>query len=130
MQMRSRGEMNVYPLFGVKELGFRDPESQLDRVIQAFLSVGEAVAARWIQMPKAIFLFQVAPGISNSGAIYVYDRIEEQFYMLTFEGPEDNLTVDEFGEILCEYKLLDCVRERDFPKSIPKRQMSPNLAMN
>src|SRR5690349_10903624 len=47
MQIKTRGKMKLYPLFGVRELGLRDPESHLDRVVHAFLSIGEAVAARW-----------------------------------------------------------------------------------
>jgi hypothetical protein len=64
------------------------------------------VAARWIQMPNAILLLQMAPENPASGAIYVYDRLRQDFYMLSFEGAEDNLTLDDFSELLPEYNLL------------------------
>jgi hypothetical protein len=75
-------------------------------VIKAFLGIGEAVAARWIQMPKAILLLQMAPENPASGAIYVYDRLRQDFYMLSFEGPEDTLTLEDFSQLLPEYDLL------------------------
>lgn len=74
MQNRSRGKMTLHRLFGTKELGFRDPETNLDALIRVFVSIGEAVAARWIQMPTAVLVFQVVPGDPASGAIYVYER--------------------------------------------------------
>ena len=62
-----------------------------------FLTIGDAVAARWIQMPNAILLLQMAPENPASGAIYVYDRLRQEFYLLSFEGAEDDLTVDDFS---------------------------------
>jgi hypothetical protein len=87
-------------------MGLGNPEPHVDRVIKAFLGIGEAVAARWIQMPKAILLLQMAPENPASGAIYVYDRLRQDFYMLSFEGAEDTLTLEDFAQLLPEYNLL------------------------
>jgi len=103
---KSRGNLTPHRLFNVRELGFGNPEPHVDRVIKAFLGIGEAVAARWIQMPKAILLLQMAPEDSASGAIYVYDRLQQDFYLLSFEGAEDTLTLEEFSQLLPEYNLL------------------------
>ena len=102
----SRGNLSVHRLFGTKELGLRDPEPYVDRVINLFLSIGEAVPARWIQLPKGILLLQMAPNNPASGAIYVYDRTNQDFYMISFEGSDDTLTLDDFAEILAEYDVL------------------------
>ena len=102
----SRGSITPHRLFSVKDLGLGNPEPHVDRVIREFLSIGDAVAARWIQMPKAILLLQMAPENPASGAIYVYDRLRQEFYLLSFEGAEDDLTVDEFSQLLPEYNLL------------------------
>ena len=102
----SRGNVTPQRLFSVRDLGLGNPEPHVDRVIKAFLGIGEAVAARWIQMPKAILLLQMAPENPGSGAIYVYDRVHQDFYMLTFEGEEDNLTLEDFSQLLPEYDLL------------------------
>lgn len=87
-------------------MGIGNPEPHVDRIIKLFLTIGEAVAARWIQMPKAILLLQMAPENPASGAIYVYDRLRQNFYMLSFEGADDNLTLEEFSQLLPEYNLL------------------------
>jgi hypothetical protein len=102
----SRGMIGVHHLFGLKDLGVRNPELHLNKVIELFLSIGEAVAARWIQMPKAILLLQMVPDDPKSGAIYFYDRITEEFYMVCFGGEGDTLTTTEFSQLLQEYDLL------------------------
>ena len=102
----SRGHLTPHRLFGVKDLGLGNPEPHVDRVIREFLTIGDAVAARWIQMPKAILLLQMAPENPASGAIYVYDRLRQEFYLLSFDGAEDDLTVDEFSQLLPEYNLI------------------------
>ncbi|MGB8132382.1 MAG: hypothetical protein WCG81_21525 [Candidatus Angelobacter sp.] len=102
----SRGNINAHRLFSVRELGLGSPEPHVDRVIQAFLQIGEAVAARWIQMPNGILLLPVAPENPASGAIYVYDRRRQEFYLLCFDGPDDNLTAEDFCALLSEYNLL------------------------
>lgn len=103
---KSRGNMTVHRLFNVGDLGFANPEPYVDLVIKAFLGIGEAVAARWIQMPKAILLLQMAPENPASGAIYFYDRWRQEFYMLSFEGADDDLTCAQFCHLLGEYDLL------------------------
>ena len=103
---KSRGKLTPHRLFSVRDLGLGNPEPHVDRVIKAFLGIGEAIAVRWIQMPNAILLLQMAPGDAASGAIYVYDRLQQDFYMLSFEGAEDSLTLEEFSQLLPEYKLL------------------------
>lgn len=102
----SRGSITPHRLFSVKDLGLGNPEPHVDRVINEFLSIGDAVAARWIQMPSAILLLQMAPENPASGAIYVYDRLRQEFYLLSFEGAEDDLTIDDFSQLLPEYNLL------------------------
>ena len=102
----SRGSMTPHRLFGVKDLALGNPEPHVERVIQEFLGIGEAVAALWIQMPKGILLLQMVPEYPASGAIYVYDRLHQEFYLLSFEGAEDNLTLDDFCQLVPEYDLL------------------------
>jgi hypothetical protein len=103
---RTRGNITAHRLFSVRELGIGNPEPYVDRIIQAFLEIGEAIAARWIQMPKGILLMPVAPENPASGAIYVYDRQLQEFFLLSFDGPDDNLTAQDFAELFLEYNLL------------------------
>ena len=93
-------------LFTLKDLRVGHSEPYVDRVIHEFLKIGEAVAGRWIQMPKGVLFLQKAAEKPASGAIYVYDRQTQELYMLSFEGDDDHLTVDDFSELFIEYNLL------------------------
>lgn len=103
---QSRGNMSAHLLFTLKDLRVAHSEPYVDRVIHEFLKIGEAVAGRWIQMPKGVLFLQKAPENPASGAIYVYDRQTQELYMLSFEGEDDHLTVDDFSELFTEYNLL------------------------
>lgn len=103
---QSRGNMSAHVLFTLKDLRVAHSEPYVDRVIHEFLKIGEAVAGRWIQMPKGVLFLQKAPENPASGAIYVYDRQTQVLYMLSFEGDDDHLTVDDFSELFIEYNLL------------------------
>jgi hypothetical protein len=98
--------MGVHQLFEAKDLGVREQEARIEDIIKLFLSIGEAVAVRWIQMPRAILLLQMVPDDQNSGAIYLYDRVRGYFYLLSFEGADDTFTSEQFTQVLTEYNLL------------------------
>lgn len=120
----SRGNIYIHRLFSVRELGIGNPEPHLDRVIKAFLKIGEAIAAQWIQMPKGVLLLQVIPGNPASGAIYIYDRRSQIFYMVTFDGIDDQLRSDEFAQLVNEYSLLQYAED----PSLLRSSLTPGLA--
>lgn len=102
----SRGAIHFHKLFNLSTLGLKDSGLYVDRIIREFLKIGEAVAARWVQMPRGVLLLQLVPGRLDSGAIYLYDRAKQMFYMLGFDGPDDDLTPEEFDQLFEEYQLL------------------------
>src|SRR5215813_2315199 len=102
----SRGAIHFRRLFSLRQLAIGNCEPFTDRIIRKFLEIGEGVAARWIEMPQGILLLQMVPRQPDSGAIYLYDRQAQVFYMVGFDGSEDNLTVEEFNQLLSEYKLI------------------------
>ena len=108
---QSKGKLSAHRLFGLKDLGLPNPEPYVDKVVRIFLAIGEAVAARWIEMPKGVLLLQMVPNDPASGAIYLYDRTDEHFYMMSFEGADDTLTREEFEGLLPEYELLRYAEE-------------------
>jgi hypothetical protein len=106
---RSRGNMSIHYLFGAAEIGAAK-EANLDRLVKVFVQMSEGIATRWIQMPKAILVLLMVPDNPASGAIYIYDRVCQEFYLISFDqGSDDTLTIPEFEELLGEYRLLDCV---------------------
>jgi hypothetical protein len=120
---QSRGSLYFHRLFTVNELGLgQNPEPFVNRLIREFLKIGEAVAARWIELPRGILIFQVAPERDDSGAIYLYDRAEHVFYMVGFDGPDDHLTLAEFNQLLEEYGLLKYAETPSLVHAHPERR--------
>jgi hypothetical protein len=109
---RSRGHLRFEPLFTTEELGLPE-HANIAHVVKVFLAIGDGVAARWIEMPKCVLLLQTVAGIPESGAIYLYDRAQHQFYLAVFEqGREDALTTTEFEQLVAEYDLLGYMENR------------------
>ncbi len=68
------GKMNVVPIINLGDAGHENRGS-LDKAVERLLALTEYPAiAKWVQFPKALFLFLVVPEDSESGAFYVYDR--------------------------------------------------------
>jgi hypothetical protein len=104
--LRSRGNISIHHLFHAEEIGV-SKEPNLDRLVKVFLQVSEGTAARWIQMPKGMLLLVMVPDNPASGAIYIYDRVGQEFSLVSFEGADDTLTTQDFDGLLGEYNLLD-----------------------
>jgi hypothetical protein len=106
---RSRGNMSIHHLFHAEEIGV-SKEANLDRLVKVFVQMSEGAAPRWIQMPKGLVVLLMVPDNPASGAIYIYDRVGQQFYFVSFDqGSDDTLTIPEFEDLLREYRLLECV---------------------
>jgi len=106
IMFQSRGPVSFHPLFTAEDIGLRK-EASVEHAIQVFLYIGEAMASRWLQMPKGVLLLQAVPNNPQSGAIYLYDRERQIFYFVVFEhGRDDSLTAEEFEQLVTEYDLL------------------------
>jgi hypothetical protein len=103
---QSRGAVSFTPLFTTDDIGLRK-DASVEHVVKVFLTVGEAIAARWIEMPRGILLLQTVPEQSASGAIYLYDRERHIFFFIDFvSGRNDALTATEFDQLVAEYDLV------------------------
>ena len=102
----SKGEISFQPLFTSGDIGVRDGAT-VEQVVKNFLWIGEAIAERWIEMPKGILLLQSIPGRDGSGAIYLYDRDRQVFFFVNFaDGRDDSFTAVEFDALVNEYDLV------------------------
>ena len=103
---QSRGAISFTPLFTTDDIGLRK-DASVEHVVKVFLNVGEAMAARWIEMPRGILLLQAVPDQPASGAIYLYDRERHIFFFVDFvDGRDDTMTAAEFDEVVAEYDLV------------------------
>jgi hypothetical protein len=99
----SLGNMSAHHLFNWRE----HPGRNIQETVQAFLTVGEAVLSRWIQGPKGLMLLPMVPGDQASGAIYVFDLKQGDWFMLCFEdAADDQFTADQFEKAFREYGLF------------------------
>ena len=112
------GNMNV-----VEILDFAGAPDQagasLETAIARLLDVTEHPAiAKWVQFPKALFVFLVVPGDPESGAFYVFDRRKEVWYWVDFEDDKfGGYTVADFDELVRECRFLDIVERPDSLRS-------------
>jgi hypothetical protein len=121
----SRGALSFAPLFTTGDIGL-GKEANVEHVVKVFLTVGEAIAARWIEMPRGILLLQTVPGEPASGAIYLYDRGRHIFFFVDFvEGRNDSLTPAEFDQLVAEYDLVSWTAN---PAFLPANVTNPGLA--
>ncbi len=106
MMSQSRGAVSFEPLFTAEDIGLRK-EANVEHVMKVFITLGEGLASRWIEMPKGVLLLQTVPDNPASGAIYLYDRELQVFYFVVFdEGRDDSLTAAEFDDLVTEYNLV------------------------
>ncbi|MHB8500893.1 MAG: hypothetical protein ACYDHE_08115 [Candidatus Acidiferrales bacterium] len=65
---------------------------------------------RWIQFPKALFVFLVVPEDPESGAFYIYDRRAMIWFWLDFDDEKfGGYTVSDFDCLVRECRFLDIV---------------------
>lgn len=103
----SLGKMTAYHLFDWRN----SANDTIQHTVAAFLKLGEAIATRWIQTQKGVMVLQMVPDNPESGAVYVFDRLREQWYLLSFEECEDRFTSEKFDSIFSEYKLFSYVEQ-------------------
>ena len=105
MSHRTFGRISASPLWSS---GL--PQTRTVReVVSTFLKISEGVALRWYDTRKGIMLLVNAPYQPASGAIYIYDRQRDVWYMLQFESIDSTFTVELFEQAYKEYKLLNYV---------------------
>ena len=93
------------------------------QVVASFLKIAEGVAHRWLETRKGVLLLQMAPYQPESGEIYIYDRLRDMWYLLSFESPLDGFSVDSFEKVYREYKLLAYVEQPGLLQNMVERRM-------
>jgi hypothetical protein len=117
MEIRSR----IVHIATAYTMKFSNAETHVDQAIGEFLKIGEAVAPRRIQMPKGVLFLQMNPGDPASATICIYDRRNQDFFLLEFEGPDDHLTPDDFDRLIAEYNLLQYAEKPELLEALYQR---------
>jgi hypothetical protein len=104
------GEMNVIPIANLRHA----PEEVggcVEGAVARLLDVTEhPKIEKWVQLPKALFVFLVVSGDPESGAFYIYDRHARVWFWLDFEDENfGGYTVGDFEKLVRDCRFLDLV---------------------
>jgi len=104
------GKMNVIPVIDLRNAG-DDVGKCSDGAVARLLDVTEhPTIAKWVQFPKALFVFLVVPGDPESGAFYIYDRRSRTWFWVDFDDEKfGGYTVSDFDRLVRECRFLDIV---------------------
>jgi hypothetical protein len=104
------GKMNAAPILDLRQ----EPQevgASLEMAVARLLDMTEhPTIAKWVQFPRALFVFLVVPGDPESGASYVFDRNKRVWYWVDFEDEKfGGYTVSDFDQLVRECRFLDIV---------------------
>jgi len=104
------GKMNVIPIVDLRHAA-KEVGGSVDGAVARLLDVTDhPTIAKWVQFPKALFLFLVVPGDPGSGAFYVYDRRVRIWFWVDFDDEKfGGYTVSDFDSLVRECRFLDIV---------------------
>lgn len=104
------GRLNVIPVLDLRNVP-TEVASCSNAAVDRLLDLADHPRIeKWIQFPKALFLFLVVPGDPESGAFYVYDRCSKFWYWVDFDDEKfGGYTVDDFDRLVRECRFLDLV---------------------
>lgn len=106
------GQMNVVPILDLRRAA-EDVGSSVDSAVARLLEVTDyPTIAKWIQMPRAVFVFLVVAGDPESGAFYVYDRRSQVWFWVDFDDDKfGGYNVDDFERLVRECRFLDVIEQ-------------------
>jgi hypothetical protein len=113
------GEMHVVPIVDLRH----SPDQlsgSVDGAVSRLLEVTDhPTITKWVQLPKALFLFLLVPGDPGSGAFYVYDRRSRVWLWVDFDDEQfGGYSVEDFDCLVRECRFLDIV---EHPQLLPSK---------
>lgn len=104
------GRMNVIPVLDLRNAP-NEVASCSDGAVARLLDVTDhPKIEKWVQFPKALFVFLVVAGDPESGAFYVYDRRSKVWFWVDFDDDKfGGYAASDFDRLLRECRFLDIV---------------------
>jgi hypothetical protein len=106
------GEMIVIPILNLQAVSAR-ARGSLDCAVARLLDLTEhPEIKKWIEFPKALFVFLIVPSDPESGAFYIYDRRSNIWYWVDFNDEKfGGYTMADFEQLIRECRFLDIVEQ-------------------
>ncbi len=122
------GEMNVIPIDDLRQTP-EEVGGSVEGAIAKLLDVTEHPRiAKWVQFPKALFVFLIVPGDPESGAFYIYDRRVRVWFWVDFDDDKfGGYTVSDFDRLVRECRFLDIVEHPQLLFSQDRWVVQPRL---
>lgn len=106
------GAMNVVGVLDLRNAPAEVANSSEGAVARLLEVTDHPKIEKWVQFPKALFVFLVVPGDPESGAFYVYDRRTRVWYWVDFDDEKfGGYTVSDFDRLVRECRFLDLVEQ-------------------
>ncbi len=106
------GKLNVVAITGREDAEDETKDSAPEAVTRLLELTEHQKIEKWVQFPKALFVFLVVPGDPESGAFYVYDRRARVWYWVDFDDEKfGGYTVRDFDRLVRECRFLDLVEQ-------------------
>lgn len=104
------GKMNVIPVLDLRNAPVGVANGSAEAVARLLDLTDQPSIEKWVQFPKALFVFLVVPGDPESGAFYLYDRRAQVWYWVDFDDEKfGGYSVGDFDQLLRECRFLDVV---------------------
>src|SRR5713226_3860635 len=123
------GKMNVVPVVDLRNAPDEVGRCS-DGAVARLLAVTEhPTIAKWVQFPKALFLFLVVPGDLESGAFYVYDRRSRIWFWVDFEDEKfGGYNVSDFERLVRECRFFNLVERPSLLRGLGNWLVQPGAA--
>jgi hypothetical protein len=104
------GKMNVMQVLDLRNAA-DDVANFSDEAVARLLDVTDhPKIEKWVQFPKALFVFLVVPGDPESGAFYLYDRRSKVWFWVDFDDDKfGGYTIHDFDRLVRDCRFLDIV---------------------
>ncbi len=112
------GRMHVIPVLDLRN-ALTEVANYTEGAVARLLEVTDhPKIEKWVQFPKALFVFLVMPGDPESGAFYVYDRRSKVWLWLDFDDDKfGGYAVADFDRLVRECRFLDLVERPNLLKA-------------
>lgn len=104
------GAVDVIPIVNLRHVP-EEAGGSIDGAMARLLDLTDhPTIAKWVQFPRALFVFLVVPGDPGSGAFYIYDRRSKIWLWVDFEDENfGGYTVTDCDQLVRDCRFLDLV---------------------